>query len=277
MNKNLISQSLFGVVLVAFVMAPVFTPRVVAAQTTVNNYQPNSVNELIAYLYGVIASLEAQKTTGGTSGAVVSSQNSSRADVETLSVASIRKSAVTFRSSIDFGTASYVYAYFEYGTSKSMNESTIEKRLTKSSKDTYTITVDDLRSNTTYYYRAVIETPSGAKIYGSLRSFKTTGSNSNSSSNRGDDELSTDESEYERGDTITVSYEFEDDERDSGSWVGLYRENDSDTAYRDWKYVSSDSGEVRFTAPSQSGEYEFRLFSDGGYDRVAVSDTFTID
>jgi hypothetical protein len=258
-----------------FVASSVFGPQTASAQVIASQYQPDSVNELIAYLYGVIASLEAQKATGSTKSN--STSNVSRADTETLSATSIKKNSATVRSNIDFGTASYVYAYFEYGTKNSVDESTDEKKISKSSRYTHSAVLDDLKTNTTYYYRAVIELPGGSKIYGSLRNFttsKTTSSSSNDSS--GDEEVSIDDSEYKQGEIITVSYDFTGN-RLSGSWIGLFKVGSADNQYITWTYVNQDEGEVYFTALYQTGEFEFRLFKDGGYNRVAVSDSFEIN
>lgn len=277
-----IGRLLTAFALGVFVVTSAFGPLSVSAQTNSSQYQPESVNELIAYLYGMISSLEAQKTTGNTktvnrSSNTTSSKNINRADVETLSATSIKRNSATLRSSIDFGSAAYTYAYFEYGTKKSVDDSTDEKKVSKSSRDTYEDKLDDLKTNTTYYYRAVIELPGGAKVYGSLKNF-TTGKTANSSTNNsnGDEDITTDESEYNQGDDITVSYEFSGD-RQSGSWIGLFKEGASDNQYFSWKYVDEDDGEVEFSAPYQDGEYEFRLFKDGGYNEVATSDSFEIN
>ena len=271
--KRLLAIAAFGI----FIITSTFGPMTASAQVYNQNYKPKSLSDLIAYLYGVIASLEAQNT-----GAVINSNQSfntnvNRADVETLSATSIKKNGATVRSDIEFGSAKYVYAYFEYGTKKSVDESTNEKKINKSSNYTHTILLDDLKTNTTYYYRAVIELPGGSKVYGELRNFttgKTTNSNANNSSNNKD--ISTDDSEYNQGDNITVSYEFSL-ARQSGSWIGLFKEGASNNQYIAWKSVSEDDGEIDFTAPYQTGEFEFRLFSDSGYNRVAVSDSFEVN
>ncbi len=258
-----------------FVVSSAFNPQIASAQTTVSQYKPVSVNELIAYLYGIIASLEAQKTTR-----IINSYSSlntdvNGADVETLSAISIKRNSATVRSNIDFGSASYAYAYFEYGTRNSVDETTDEEKVNKTSRDTYSELLDGLRTNTTYYYRAVIELPSGVKIYGSLRNF-TTGRTTSSSNNYGDADISTDDSEYNTGDKITVSYEFSDD-RESGSWIGLYEDGSSDNEYLSWKYLSDDEGEVSFSAPRNAGDFEFRLFKDSGYKEVATTDVFEVN
>jgi hypothetical protein len=63
-------------------------------------------------------------------------------------------------------------------------------------------------------------------------------------------------------------------------WVGLYATGGADTAYRDWMYlngtrtsptVGASSATLTFTMPLGAGTYEFRLFANGSYTRLATS------
>ena len=182
--KRLLTISAFSI----FVVTLTFAPLSASAQIYNSQYQPTSVNELIAYLYGVIASLEAQKVVGTTDTVNRHSNNSSntnvnRADVETLSATSIKKNGATLQSDIEFGNASYVYAYFDYSTTRSVDQSTNEKKIIKKANFTHGVLLDDLETDTTYYYRAVIELPGGSKVYGSLRNFTTDKTTNSTNSN----------------------------------------------------------------------------------------------
>lgn len=60
-------------------------------------------------------------------------------------------------------------------------------------------------------------------------------------------------------------------------WIGLYQRGAEDRAYRDWKYTTAlTSGQLTFMAPAEPGTYEFRLFENDGYTRLAASGTFDV-
>ena len=64
-------------------------------------------------------------------------------------------------------------------------------------------------------------------------------------------------------------------------WIGRYDVGSGDVQYADWKYSSSctqnpagsalSSGSCAFTMPLSPGTYEFRLFTDNTYTRLAAS------
>jgi hypothetical protein len=62
-------------------------------------------------------------------------------------------------------------------------------------------------------------------------------------------------------------------------WIGLYSVVAADTAYLDWRYVSGSHvpvlaaavGAMLFPLPNTPGDYEFRLFTNGSYNRLATS------
>lgn len=63
----------------------------------------------------------------------------------------------------------------------------------------------------------------------------------------------------------------------SQDWIGLYREDADDRSYLAWQYIEGlRSGSRMFTTPSEPGRYNFRLFENNGYTRLAVSDTFEV-
>jgi hypothetical protein len=252
-------------------------PKTAFAVTNTANYQPESVTELIAYLYGIIASLEAQ-IGKQSSGVVSGSTNTTNQGVTTLTVQSVEEEEARLRGSVSTITTDYVLVSFEYGRSRSnLSEDTSTKRLSRSQAGTFYIDVDDLRGDTTYYYRAVVQKPNGTKTYGTVRSFTTDDDNrsSSNSNNRGDDELEFDESEYERGELIELFVDI-DTELLPGSWIGLYDEDDKNGVYQAWQYVTADTDRLDFYAPSVPGDYEFRLFADSGYEDIATSDTFEV-
>jgi len=73
----------------------------------------------------------------------------------------------------------------------------------------------------------------------------------------------------------------------SGSdWIGLYQAGSADTQYLDWLYVSCSktqgsptaSGSCGFVLPNylSSGTYQFRLFANNGFTRIATGNDFTV-
>jgi hypothetical protein len=60
-------------------------------------------------------------------------------------------------------------------------------------------------------------------------------------------------------------------------WVGLYRVDAEDRAFVAWQYTGGAlAGDLTFTAPTEPGRYEFRLFENDGYTRLAVSGAFEV-
>ena len=88
-----------------------------------------------------------------------------------------------------------------------------------------------------------------------------------------------------RGGTVMVTWDNIDNPT-STDWIGLYQTSASDFAFTDWVYVSctktpgsySSSGSCNFAIPNSipGGTYEFRLFSNNGYTKLATSAPFTI-
>jgi subtilisin family serine protease len=63
------------------------------------------------------------------------------------------------------------------------------------------------------------------------------------------------------------------------AWLALAASGASDTAYLKWTYVGAGITERTWTVtmPTTAGPYEFRLFRDNGYVRVATSPVVTVD
>lgn len=67
-------------------------------------------------------------------------------------------------------------------------------------------------------------------------------------------------------------------------WVGLYPSGAGNTSFISWVYVNCArspggavaAGSCPFTAPDPSGSYEFRLFANDGYNRIATSNPFSV-
>ena len=61
-------------------------------------------------------------------------------------------------------------------------------------------------------------------------------------------------------------------------WIGLYARGVTDRQFVAWQYLEgAASGQRTFAAPNDVGAYEFRMFENDGYDRLAVSAPFDVE
>lgn len=265
---SMLNQLKFGVSGLLLLSIFVSSPLPAAAQT---QFQPRTVEEMIAYLQGMIATLETQVRTGqGTSGS--SLYSSPRGIAETLSPQSVFRDGAYLRGQVNVSQSQSVTVWFEYGRGIVSELETPRQRYNNLRQYVYEYDLDDLRTNTTYSYRFVVELNNGQRYYGQTRTF-TTGNNSTSGSTSRTS-LRIDRSSYDAGDTIEITIPNRSD-LENNAWVGIYETRSSDTNYLSWEYVSRDSV-VDLRVPGNRGTYEVRLFRDGGYSRVATSPSFTV-
>ncbi|MEM9336817.1 MAG: hypothetical protein AAGA35_03110 [Patescibacteria group bacterium] len=189
---------LFGGLLIVLMVAT-SVPQVAVAQT----FQPRTNQELIAYLYGIIAQLQAQQgqfsggqvlgvSSSGNTSFVTSSFNSFGnydIDVDTLSARDIDEEEAELRANIDLDGAAFADGWFEYGEDGDLDEETSRVRITNRGDNTRSFTreIDDLDEDELYFFRAVAEGPDGRREYGEVRSFRTD-DDRGSSNRRVDDE-----------------------------------------------------------------------------------------
>ena len=80
------------------------------------------------------------------------------------------------------------------------------------------------------------------------------------------------------GEKITVTYAGMAGKKDG--WIGMFRPEDSDSTFKGYQKIGADgSGSIDFTAPKQTGEYEFRMLStvsSNPYNREAISGAFNV-
>ena len=64
----------------------------------------------------------------------------------------------------------------------------------------------------------------------------------------------------------------------SYDWLALAGVGDPDTTYLQWAYVSAGATAATWTVtmPATPGDYEFRLFENGGFMRIATSPTAVV-
>jgi subtilisin family serine protease len=78
------------------------------------------------------------------------------------------------------------------------------------------------------------------------------------------------------GDAVTVT--LSDGPGNNNDWLALAGVGDPDTTYLQWIYVSPGATTATWTVtmPATPGDYEFRLFENNGYTRLATSPTVTV-
>ena len=60
-------------------------------------------------------------------------------------------------------------------------------------------------------------------------------------------------------------------------WIGLYARGSEDRQFVSWQYLEGTAaGQRTFEAPNDVGAYEFRMFANDGYVRLAVSGSFEV-
>ena len=74
-----------------------------------------------------------------------------------------------------------------------------------------------------------------------------------------------------------IPVQFENSSGLAGSWIGFYRESEPDGNYISFQYINElKNGEVNFPGWKQAGIYNFRLFKDNGYAKIATSNSFLV-
>ncbi len=268
------------------VSAVVAAPLPTFAQTT--NYKPQSVQEMIAYLYGIIAQLEAQlgaqrTGSGSTSYPVTSGGNTTRTndiEVESGSANNIEDDEATLNGRIDLNGAKSAYVWFEYGEDSDLDERTSRRSISDSSGDirTFSVVVTNLDEDEKYYFRAVAEEANGNRVYGAVRSFTTDDSrrnnnndddeddDKNNSANANDYDLDFEDTTVDIGDGIIVEWEGPSGIGNYGNVIVLYRtDGDVDWQAGRWFLGGESKGEVTFVV-NQAGTYEARLYIKVGND-----------
>ncbi len=84
----------------------------------------------------------------------------------------ITQSSATLNGRVDGASYNtYLSTWFEYGTTPNFGSSTV--RINSTGYSNFSATIGSLSPNTTYYFRALVQTAQGAIFYGSTNSFRT--------------------------------------------------------------------------------------------------------
>jgi hypothetical protein len=281
MYKYIFSFIFIPVLFIALATPAQATSKVQYYQTT--SYSNANQQQQIAYLYAMIAQLQAQLSALQSYNPVIyppynnGSNNSTNeiSRVVTGGVDSDGDDSVSMEGEITFKRDTEARVWFEYGTNTNLSYSTESIEIDGDSNDTedFEITATDLDDNKTYYYRAVAEDDNGRYVEGVIKSFRFDGRDNDDDDNDGDWSIEVEDDYYETGDTVRVDYEVEDE--DDKNWIGLFEVGEDDDDYVAYKYVKDEDGYVTFRIYDE-GEYEFRLFDEDD-DVQAESDEFEVE
>ncbi|MCD5380948.1 MAG: hypothetical protein LR008_00010 [Candidatus Pacebacteria bacterium] len=205
--KSFLNWRLLGL---ALVVSLVISPLSVNAATYNQSFQLQSVEERIAYLYGMIAQLQVMLAAqdnnyscsygcddrGRVLGVVYSgSAGGGDIDVTTFTARDIEDDEADLRGEVDLNNNRSATVWFEYGESRNnLDDRTVKRRITGSQNKEidFTINVDDLDEDGRYYYRAVAEDAGGDRDYGSILSFVTDDDSYVDNNRYGDSDLDVD-------------------------------------------------------------------------------------
>ncbi len=170
------------VVSLLVVFSVALTPLSMSAQAPTGTFQPRTQEELLVYLYGVLAQLQAQLAAQQNNRSISEPVSTSRVRVQpnpysiyAVSQAPyiIGRSSATFLGYVDRGSSPTAEAWFEYGTGSTYTKRTDTIAITKSGRQTVKVAESDLSPGTRYNYRIVIEDQNGNRQYGQPLSFTT--------------------------------------------------------------------------------------------------------
>lgn len=168
-------------------------------------------------------------------------------DVEatTRSAVNVGEDTATLRGQVDFNNEDEATVYFQYGRSRSnLDSKTTEVELDENDDDEdFSRRLNNLRSDTLYYFRAVAEDDQGDRDFGSTLSFRTDENDSNNSGDEPDVSLksitdvtddsaelrgSVDMNDFNNGRVFFVYGEDEDQVEDIADDYDNYSEVDED-------------------------------------------------
>lgn len=193
MNLSNLQKAICGLMVMSFLVIPNSSQAQVVYST---GYQPRTAQETIAYLFGVIAQLQAQLQTQinaqqsyskptyyYTNSSNVNSRTTNSnyyqernpyfVNVVTFAPSSISRTNATLNAEVDKGGSDSLDVWFEYGAGGNLTSRSSSETITYSGRRTVEFAIDRLNSNTTYNYRIVAEDENGNRHYGQIRSFDT--------------------------------------------------------------------------------------------------------
>lgn len=242
-------------VVIPALLVVLVTPAGAQAYTT--TYQTPAQQQQIAYLYALVAQLQAQLNAllaaQGQTGVL---SNSNYVTITSESVSDASNDAVQMYGTAEIKKSGTARFWFEYGPTQAVNYSTESRSVSNAragSNVSFTFTAPDIDSSGTYYYRAVAEDASGRYAEGALKSFTYSSvgghSSSNSSNNDDEPEVSNDDVTSVDSDSARISGRVDMNDFENGIAFLVYGEDESrveDVADEDrYSDVSTYSYELR--------------------------------
>jgi len=170
-NKISFKKIAAGALLISFFVIPVSTEA-----ATATSYQPQTREEMIAYLYGRISQLVEMQQRYGQSGSnsVSNSAIFNYATADTHRADSITNVSAVLRGEVFlFGDAT-AYAWFEYGKDSSfLDQRTSKSYIGSAYERAVRIDVRNLEEDERYYFRIVAEDRNKNLRYGEVYGFRT--------------------------------------------------------------------------------------------------------
>lgn len=175
---SLTKHLLIIILMSGFILSPLTT----SAQTTsYSTYQPRTQVELLAYLYGVLAQLQAQlaeqraaeNTSSRNYTTTRNEPNPFFVNVFSLAPTSVARDTATLKAEVDKGGSAFLDVWFQYGEGTRLTKTHDVPQVTKTGRQTVIAALKDLDANTTYSYRVVAEDEDGNRHYGQTRTFTT--------------------------------------------------------------------------------------------------------
>jgi len=272
------SKRILNLMFVSLGALLVFSAMPITVEANNVIYQPKTNYELLAYLQGVVDTLQSEVNRKN-----INSHYSTRVESSTAIVSV--KTEVEFSAEFDSKGHNYILAWFEYGEGSTLDKSTSKSRINTRGKETvkHTHKLTNLKTGQLYTYRAVFESSTGVKYYGMIKSFQIGGvtsagsgsniSGSTVSGNRAS--ISTDSTVYKLGDDIKVSWTVDKSRVKRDNWIGMYKVGSNNREYISWQYISDTSNTAFFKAQNV-GTFEFRLFFSSSYSEEVTSRRITV-
>ena len=211
---------------IQWVVVPVLLFVMVAPQgAQAAAYVTSTANQQqIAYLYSIVAQLQAQLNALLAAGVVTSYVGVQTDGVDSNDDSVELSGRVTFKRDGD------ARVWFEYGLTNTLSYSTQSADIDNGDQNettSFSMIVPDLDTNRSYYYRAVAEGEDGRYAEGSIRSFTYTGNSSSNSSNDDVPQVNVDSADNVDENSAELSGAVDMNDYENGLAFMVYGEDES--------------------------------------------------
>ena len=150
-SKNVVLMAVAMLAVVVFVS--LFTPAKASAQVFNSQFTPQTNEQLIAYLYGIIAQLQNQNTTVSQIGSgqvlgvtnTVTNFSNNKIDVSTRAVRNTTEDETTLTGRAFLNGSTFARVWFEYGEDSGADDERTSKRSVSGSGSVdFSVRIDDL-------------------------------------------------------------------------------------------------------------------------------------